>query len=304
MYFWNIYKLKKELAISGLNRQKVWLYLLAILIVQIVPGFFIDEKPGFWDTFEGATFFVLLISGTIYCYKANGGPNRKKFWERYISLAWVFGIRYTCIMMIPIIILYMILHIAIPGSVEVTTWYDIAITSFWGVLFYYLLAEHIRNVSQNKIDKDSRLYKWLKNQLPKENFEPLDPSQYPDILTRYLATTIDGVFIVLSFIGISYLFQGNEMLSISVRLTVIFLLLFIYEPIFTSKLCTLGQKVMKIRVRSIQELKNIPLHTAYIRILIKLVLGIISFFTIPFTKNKRGVHDLAAGSVVIYANIS
>jgi len=121
--------------------------LLAILIVQIVPCFFIDEKPGFWDTFETTTFFVLLISGTIYCYKANGGPNRKIYFERYISLAWVFGIRYTFIAMIPIIIFYMILYLAIPGSVEVTNWYDVAIGSVWRVIFYYLLAYSLYSYS-------------------------------------------------------------------------------------------------------------------------------------------------------------
>ncbi len=37
-----------------------------------------------------------------------------------------------------------------------------------------------------------------------------------------------------------------------------------------------------------------PFIQAYIRILIKIVLGIISFFSIPFTKNKRALHDFAA----------
>ena len=74
----------------------------------------------------------------------------------------------------------------------------------------------------------------------------------------------------------------------------------VYEPIFTAYFCTLGQKATGIRIRKLSSGKRISIFQAHLRIIVKILLGILSFFTIPFTKNKRAIHDFAVGSLVIY----
>lgn len=58
---------------------------------------------------------------------------------------------------------------------------------------------------------------------------------------------------------------------------------------------------MGVRVRKHVTYARISLPAAYARIVVKIVLGIISFLTIPFTKDRRGIHDFAVDSVVIRA---
>jgi uncharacterized RDD family membrane protein YckC len=124
--------------------------------------------------------------------------------------------------------------------------------------------------------------------------------QYPNILRRYFATLIDGILVLIVLIMISYTLRGESNISTVLRVAVIIFMFFVYEPICTSRFCTLGQKLTGIRIRRRFLHERISIPAAYLRIIVKVFLGIISFFSIPFTKNKRALHDFAVGSVVIF----
>ena len=114
-----------------------------------------------------------------------------------------------------------------------------------------------------------------------------------------MATVIDLMFVLSMFILSSFLLQGDDTITVRTRISLTCLLIFMYEPFFTSRLCTIGQWAMRIRVRDYRSLEKISITAAYLRIFIKLVLGFISFLTIPADSAKRGIHDIAVGSVVI-----
>jgi len=123
---------------------------------------------------------------------------------------------------------------------------------------------------------------------------------YPSILRRYFSTFIDSLFIISLLIALGYVFQEQNETATAVKVTATIFFFFIYEPLFTSFFCTLGQKITGIRVRTKYTHEKISLPAAYIRIIVKIFLGIISFFSIPFSQEKRAIHDLIIGSVVIY----
>ena len=74
--------------------------------------------------------------------------------------------------------------------------------------------------------------------------------EYPTILRRYLSTFIDGWFIIAFLIFVPYVIGDGEN-TLSIRIILAVIILFVYEPLFTSKLCTLGQKIMGIRIRTV-----------------------------------------------------
>jgi uncharacterized RDD family membrane protein YckC len=123
---------------------------------------------------------------------------------------------------------------------------------------------------------------------------------YPTILRRYFATATDGLLVLIFIVTFPYVIQGEGRLLTVIRILFLIILL-IYEPFCTSKLCTVGQKIMGVRIRDLKKIKKISIVRAYVRILIKLFLGIISFITIPITKGRRGIHDFAAGTIVLTA---
>ncbi len=74
----------------------------------------------------------------------------------------------------------------------------------------------------------------------------------------------------------------------------------IYEPISMVFGSTLGNYLMNIRVKKATDInERINLLQAYIRFVVKLSLGWISFLTIHGNKERRASHDFAAGTVMI-----
>ncbi len=130
----------------------------------------------------------------------------------------------------------------------------------------------------------------------------IEDNKHPTLTRRYIATVIDVAFVFLTIILLSFLFEDAGPVGVKVRVGSILFLLFIYEPLCTSRLCTLGQKIMGIRVRRVPSLERISIFMAYTRIVVKAFLGILSFFTLPFSKHRRAIHDMAAKSIVIFAD--
>lgn len=124
---------------------------------------------------------------------------------------------------------------------------------------------------------------------------------YPSILRRYLASFIDGVLLFSIFLVTTAMFQREAESGMWLHIGVVVGLFFIYEPFCTSKLCTIGQLLVGMRVRSFATRQRISLPAAYARFIVKFLLGIISFFYIGASENRRTIHDLAASSIVIDA---
>lgn len=122
--------------------------------------------------------------------------------------------------------------------------------------------------------------------------------EYPTILRRYLSSFVDGCFIVVSVILVPYVI-GDEENTLSVRIMIAAIFLFVYEPLFTSAFCTLGQKATGIRIRKFNNYQRLSFPVALLRVTIKGLLGFISLFSIIFSKDKRAIHDYASDSIVI-----
>jgi uncharacterized RDD family membrane protein YckC len=126
-----------------------------------------------------------------------------------------------------------------------------------------------------------------------------DVIEYPTILRRYMATVIDGSLVIIVFLVVSSLLQQNAIWITNLRVVTVLGFALLYEPIFTSLGCTLGQRTVGVRVRKREAFTRINIFTAWLRIVVKIVMGIYSFLSIPFTKERRGLHDFVAGTVVV-----
>jgi len=74
----------------------------------------------------------------------------------------------------------------------------------------------------------------------------------------------------------------------------------IYEPVCTTFGFTIGNLIKGIRVRDISNTsKRLNIFQALLRYFVKVLLGWVSFITIHFNPERRAIHDLAAGSVMV-----
>ena len=123
--------------------------------------------------------------------------------------------------------------------------------------------------------------------------------KYPNILRRYLATLLD------LFAWWCLIYAMSRVPSITEHGTLAYSLFglsfLLYEPLLTTYACTLGQAIMRIRVRTKEELKRVRLDQAFGRMIVKYLLGAVSFLTVPARKDRRAIHDLASNTIVIEA---
>jgi len=121
---------------------------------------------------------------------------------------------------------------------------------------------------------------------------------YPELNRRYLCSFIDGMIVFTTAMAVGLALQGERL--VGVRITAILLVILTYEPVLTSRLCTAGQFAMGLRVRRHKSVDDrISLPAAYIRYVVKLIFGFYSFFAMSFNKERRALHDLVAGSIVV-----
>ena len=128
--------------------------------------------------------------------------------------------------------------------------------------------------------------------------------RYPDLKTRIQSTFIDTILMVgLMFLAGTLLEKINPSQEEEdgwIRGVIFISIWGVYEPLSMTIGCTLGNYLMKIRVkRHSDSNKRINLLQAYVRFVIKILLGWISFLTIHSNKERRAIHDFAAGSVMI-----
>jgi uncharacterized RDD family membrane protein YckC len=122
---------------------------------------------------------------------------------------------------------------------------------------------------------------------------------YPRLVKRYKALLIDGLLIVFTLIVIMVVVQDSDIRT-PIMVSSALIISLTYEPFLTSYSRTVGQRLMRIKVGRYQEPeKRITLLNAYIRWCVKGLLGWISFITIHFNPERRAIHDLASGAVMI-----
>jgi uncharacterized RDD family membrane protein YckC len=124
--------------------------------------------------------------------------------------------------------------------------------------------------------------------------------ELPTIKSRYFSTLIDVLIIVLLSLGISSLLEKIGQVPDYLKAILFVVVILLYEPILVSFGTTVGQFFLNIRVRNFRDPKTkLAFHQALLRSLVKILLGWVSFVTVTFNLNRRAIHDLASGSIVI-----
>ena len=121
--------------------------------------------------------------------------------------------------------------------------------------------------------------------------------QFPNLFRRYVASMIDVIVIVV-LVGLIGNLPITETQNIP-PVVIILIVLVAYEPTLSAFACTIGQLAMRIRVRRSHDRLQIGLGRAIARTFAKYMLGAASFLTMPKQREKRAMHDLLAGTLML-----
>ena len=123
---------------------------------------------------------------------------------------------------------------------------------------------------------------------------------YPSLSDRVQSTFIDTIFIIILMYASASALDRYENAPGWIRIALFFGIWGVYEPLSTTLGCTIGNYLKGIRVRQVSNSsKRINIIQAFFRYVLKISLGWISFLTIHSNPQKRAIHDLAAGSVMV-----
>jgi uncharacterized RDD family membrane protein YckC len=123
---------------------------------------------------------------------------------------------------------------------------------------------------------------------------------YPLLMDRFQSTFIDTILIIILMFAFASVLDKFPNVPDWVRIVMFVGLFIVYEPLCMTIGATLGNYVKGIRVRKNSDsTKRINFFQAIIRYPIKVLLGWISFLTIHTNPQRRAIHDLVSGSVMI-----
>lgn len=123
----------------------------------------------------------------------------------------------------------------------------------------------------------------------------------PSLVDRIKALFIDAIIMLIIFTATTLFIDSFGDMPGALKGFILIFMLYLYDPVLTALTgSTLGHKMMKLKVRKYNEPdRNISLPQAFLRFLIKGSLGWVSFLTVTGNKNKRAIHDLASGSIIL-----
>ena len=127
------------------------------------------------------------------------------------------------------------------------------------------------------------------------------PDGYPRLLRRLQGVFIDSFVVPLAalatLVALTYAGVESTWIKVLVPLFVVFLL----EPVAVSTTGgSIGHHLVGLRVRKAGADERINLFAAVVRLVVKTLFGLPSFFVAFVTKKRQALHDLAARSLIVH----
>ncbi len=125
---------------------------------------------------------------------------------------------------------------------------------------------------------------------------------YPNVLLRVKAIVTDYFVMLVFMFSVAFIFSHFEQASENIRMGAFLFIFVFYDPIFTSFFGgTIGHKLNGLAVKRVASPeKNVNIILATVRFLVKSSLGVISLLVISANDQRRAIHDIISGSVVIF----
>ena len=126
---------------------------------------------------------------------------------------------------------------------------------------------------------------------------------YTRISRRLKALMIDSIVLAFAFPIILFLVLQLKIEDSKVESLLIIILTASIEPLlvtFTGS--SVGHHLTGLRVRKVTKDQHINILQSYLRFIVKLTLGLISFFSVLTTRKHQAVHDFASNSIVVHKN--
>lgn len=131
--------------------------------------------------------------------------------------------------------------------------------------------------------------------------ENILPIVYPRLIKRVQAYLIDTFIIVFLLVGLFLLVTTIAIEPFWLRIAIVIVPFLIFEPILVSYTGgTVGHHLLKLKVQNASNIKNMNIVLAFLRYILKNLLGTISLLFVLTTRKHQAIHDFLSNSIVVY----
>lgn len=147
MYWWRIGDLRVDLVNGTLPERARFQYLLIFVVLSVVAMEFplVSDAPNLWDRTSTVVAITFTLLGTTWLYRVNGGSRGRGFLERYLSLGWVFMLRFLAVS-VPVLMVAVIAGVFAGFATDESGPFDVAIMTTWYASYYVGLGSQFRRV--------------------------------------------------------------------------------------------------------------------------------------------------------------
>lgn len=150
MYFWRIDRLKVDLATGGLSQSEQLKYVVAEVALAGLATIPLLE-PNWFDVLGALLGVVIMVGGTFYVYRCNGGAAGDDFIVRYTSLGLVAFLRFVVLVLLPVLAAYLVVMELTLGVSDETSLSEVLLTAATLFVYFFLLGRHVAELRRPAI---------------------------------------------------------------------------------------------------------------------------------------------------------
>jgi hypothetical protein len=145
--FWDLRGLKQRLVAQSVTDRESLAYLLCLGGAAFAALYTRDATQSVWNQVFFATSAAAFLIGTVYVYLRNGGGEGRDFLVRYVSLSWIFGVRFNLLVSLPVLVaLFSAERAMLARNAGETTPAEVAGMAILNMVFYIRLGQHFRDI--------------------------------------------------------------------------------------------------------------------------------------------------------------
>lgn len=161
MYFWRIEALKARLIQAPLSDREVLPYFVLTMAITWALFAAYDLFPAgstsLWSILGHGWSFVLVVVGTLYIYRQNGGSAGEHLLQRYLVIGWVVSIRWlTGILAVLGALTLAVMAIDDLYIPESPSWQEATVIGVLEALYYWRLGHHVSQVAHPETRPEAR----------------------------------------------------------------------------------------------------------------------------------------------------
>jgi len=153
MIWFDIKELERKLKIGDVSESAFFNYLLANLIIfSIFPYLSTNDYAIKWViVIEIIIGIVVTVVGAKMTFDINSAGDKKDYFERFLSLSFVIGLRllvFAIIIGIPIAIIFSLLDRNLDINENLKDFLGLGLFTAFGIFYYFMLTNSFKKVSQ------------------------------------------------------------------------------------------------------------------------------------------------------------